>query len=113
MPFIILDQDGNTIEAALLTPTGALTVICRVRLDGDRVILYDLQVDGRSGRVRAAPPAGVGAGAHGAIRCPRGGYPWIQPHHGCPPGPPPFPARRPPALSCGCVAGVQASARCA
>ena len=54
MPFTILDQDGDTIEAALLTPAGTLTVIGRVRLDGDCLALYDLHVDGparaRSGR---------------------------------------------------------------
>ena len=46
MPFTILDQDGDTIEVALLTPAGTLTVICRVRLDGNRLILYDLHLDG-------------------------------------------------------------------
>lgn len=46
MPFTILDQDGDTIEAALLTPAGTLTVIGRVRLDGDCLTLYDLHVDG-------------------------------------------------------------------
>lgn len=46
MPFTILDQDGDTIEAALLTSAGTLTVICRIQLDGDRLILYDLHVDG-------------------------------------------------------------------
>jgi|1186.fasta_scaffold1147775_2 hypothetical protein len=38
MPFTVLDQDSNTIEAALVMPTGALTVICRVRLDGNRLV---------------------------------------------------------------------------
>lgn len=46
MPFTILDQDGDTIEAAVFTPTGTLTVICRIQLDGERLILYDLRVDG-------------------------------------------------------------------
>ena len=46
MPFTVLNQDGDTIEAALVTPAGTLTVICRVRLDGDRLVLYDLHVDG-------------------------------------------------------------------
>lgn len=46
MPFTILDQDGDTIEAAVFTPAGTLTVICRIQLDGERLILYDLRVDG-------------------------------------------------------------------
>ena len=46
MPLTILDQDGDTIEAALAAPAGTRTVICRVRLDGDRLVLYYLHVDG-------------------------------------------------------------------
>jgi hypothetical protein len=46
MAFTILDQDGDTIEAALVTPAATLTIICRVLLDGDRLVLYDLHVDG-------------------------------------------------------------------
>lgn len=46
MPFTILDQDRDTIEALMATPIGALTVICRVSLHGERVVLYDLHVHG-------------------------------------------------------------------
>ncbi|MFZ1431660.1 MAG: hypothetical protein WAS21_33475 [Geminicoccaceae bacterium] len=60
MPFTICDLDGDTIEATLATPAGTLTVICCVRLDGDRLVLYNLHVDGPGralvgpGRLRAA-----------------------------------------------------------
>lgn len=115
-PVTMLDQDGDTIEAALVTPAGTLTAICRVRLVGDRLILYDLHVDGPgpgAGYGGTAPPEGGAAGADGASRCPRARDPWLHAHHRRRPRPPPAPARRPPALSCVCVAGVQASTRCA
>jgi hypothetical protein len=39
MPLAIVDQDGDAIEARLETPAGILTVICRVMLRDDRVVL--------------------------------------------------------------------------
>lgn len=46
MPFTILDQDRDAIEALIATPGGALTVICRVSLHDERVVPYDLHVHG-------------------------------------------------------------------
>lgn len=46
MTFLVVDQDGDAIEATLATPAGPVTVICRVSLRDDRVVLYDLHVDG-------------------------------------------------------------------
>ena len=46
MPFTILDQDRDTIEVLIPTPVGALTVVCRVSLHGERLVLYDLHIHG-------------------------------------------------------------------
>ena len=46
MSITLLDQDGDAIEARIDTPAGLLTVICRVELRGERVVLYDFHIDG-------------------------------------------------------------------
>ena len=46
MTFTIVDQGRDTIEALIPTAVGPVTVVCRVSLRDDRVILYDLHVHG-------------------------------------------------------------------
>lgn len=42
----IAEQDGDAVFAKAATAHGAVTIVCRLRLLPDRLLLYDLHVDG-------------------------------------------------------------------
>src|SRR3546814_13557769 len=44
--FRIVDQDGDAVEFEVTTREGVMTASANLRLDGDKLVLYNLHVDG-------------------------------------------------------------------
>src|SRR3546814_3170409 len=45
--FRIVDQDGDAVEFEVTTREGVMTALANLRLDGDKLVLYNLHVDGQ------------------------------------------------------------------
>jgi hypothetical protein len=42
----IIEQDGTTISAEIASAQQTLDVVADIRLDGDRIVLYNFHIDG-------------------------------------------------------------------